>query len=105
LRALCLVSLWQLAFPFGQAAAFCRESLQSQSSGPCDSDPGVPFLFWKRNCMTQTFNAQFLAPHRANLSEGGSLKLFSDSLTPWREGQAWPHFAAADDCDGRKPFS
>jgi hypothetical protein len=74
------------------AAAFCRESLESQSQGPCEEDPGVPFLFWKRNCMTYRFNQQFfdLVPL---LSEAASRQVFKDSF------QAW-----ADVACGRRPF-
>ena len=36
--------------------AFCRESLASQSTGPCKDDPSALPLFWDRSCMTYVFN-------------------------------------------------
>ena len=58
------------------ASAFCRESLESQSSGPCVADPGVAFLTWERNCMTYRFNDQFFI-RMPRLTEAAVRKIFT----------------------------
>jgi hypothetical protein len=77
------------------AAAYCRESLNSQAEGPCMDAPGVPDLFWSRSCMTQRFNDQTFT--RINLlSEDEVRGAFSASFATW----------AAVDCGaGKKPFA
>jgi Matrixin len=76
-----------------RVSAFCRESLDSQSSGPCVDDPGVPNLFWTRSCMTYRFNSQVFG--RLNLlGETAVRATFEASFATW----------AAVDCGGKKPF-
>jgi hypothetical protein len=75
------------------ASAFCRESLESLSSGPCVANPGVAFLTWDRNCMTYRFNDQFFT-RMPRLTEAAVRKIFSTSYMTWAEV----------DCGGRKPF-
>jgi hypothetical protein len=75
------------------ASAFCRESLESQSSGPCVTDPGVAFLTWHRNCMTYRFNDQIFT-RLPRLTESAVRKIFNTSFMTW----------ANVNCSGRKPF-
>src|ERR1700761_9405800 len=85
IRAACLILL---ATPLlaSRARAFCRESLESQSSGPCDASPGVPFLYWKRNCMTYKFNAQFFSVI-TGLDEAHTRQAFDASFATWADVQ------------------
>jgi MYXO-CTERM domain-containing protein len=56
--------------------------------------PNVPFLFWKRACMTYRFNDQFF--NRVSLlTEPASRAIFAASFQTW----------AAVDCGSRRPFS
>jgi hypothetical protein len=76
------------------ASAYCRESLESQSQGPCDPNPDVPFLFWQRSCVTYKFNNLMFA-RMALLGETGVRAAFTAAFKTW----------ADVDCDGRQPFS
>jgi hypothetical protein len=89
--ALALTLLW--ARGATTASAFCRESLESQAQGPCTEEPGVPFLFWKRACMTYRFNDQFFK-NMPLLTPEASRAIFATSFQTW----------AAVNCGGRKPF-
>jgi hypothetical protein len=75
------------------ASAFCRESLQSQSQGPCVPAPGVAFLSWDRSCMTYRFNDQFFM-RMPRLGEVAVRQIFSTSYMTW----------ASVNCGGHKPF-
>ena len=91
--ALSAFALTALAGP-SSAAAFCRESLDSHAGGDCVEDPGVPFLFWKRACMTYRFNEDFFA-RVPLMTEDAIRQAFNASFETW----------AVVDCDGRKPFA
>jgi hypothetical protein len=70
------------AIDASQASAFCRESLESQSQGPCDPNPGVPFLFWQRTCMTYRFNDQIFT-RLTLLGETNVRAIFNTSFMSW----------------------
>ena len=92
--ALCTLSLCCLQLlATSHAAAFCRESLKSSAGGDCEEEPGVPFLTWKRGCMTYRFNDNFFTLIPA-LSETAIRETFTKSFDAW----------AAVDCGGRNPF-
>jgi hypothetical protein len=77
------------------AFAFCRESLESQSQGPCVDDPSIPNLFWTRGCMTYRFNDKvFGLLTRGFATEESVRAAFQASFDAW----------AAVDCSGKKPF-
>ena len=80
LQALALALFW--ADRPAVASAFCRESLDSGAQGPCIEDPNVPFLFWKRPCMTYRFNDQFFT-RLTLLSETAIRDIFSASFETW----------------------
>jgi hypothetical protein len=73
--------------------AFCRESLGSVSGGACDPNPGVPFLSWKRDCVTYRFNDQIFG-RLPRLTESAIRQTFRSSFGAW----------SAVACGGRKPF-
>ncbi len=77
-----------------RASAFCRESVESQSTGPCVERPGVALLHWTRSCLTQTFNNNFFASMRL-MPEQEIRDGFAESFQTW---------AAVDCGTGRKPF-
>jgi hypothetical protein len=77
----------------GKASAFCRESLESQSQGPCVPAPGVAFLTWDRSCMTYRFNDQIFM-RMPRLTESAVRQIFNTSFMAW----------ASVNCGGRKPF-
>jgi hypothetical protein len=78
-----------------RAAAYCRESLTTQSTGTCEIVAGVPDLFWSRSCMTQRFNDQTFS--RINLlSEDEVRGAFTAAFATW---------AAVDCGTGKTPFS
>jgi MYXO-CTERM domain-containing protein len=81
-----LVSSTVLAsLSFGsQAHAYCRESLESQSSGPCVETPGVPLLHWTRSCMTYVFNENIVA-RLPLLTEREIRDGFNESFSTWRK--------------------
>ena len=82
---LCTVALLAGALISGpdRAQAFCRESLASQSQGPCKDDPDALPLFWDRGCMTYVFNAQTwkLIP----MGESFVRQTFKASYQSWAE--------------------
>ena len=82
--AIWLIALALLAVAPTRASAYCRESLMSDSTGPCVAEPGVPFLFWKppRDCMTYRFNEQFWE-RVPLLSEAAIRQLFNTSFQAW----------------------
>ena len=86
---LCLLQLSMTS----RASAFCRESLESRAGGDCVEEPGVPFLTWKRGCMTYRFNDNFFSLIPL-LSETAIRQTFNASFDAW----------SAIDCGGRKPF-
>jgi hypothetical protein len=76
-----------------RAAAYCRESLLSQASGPCDEAPGVPFLFWTRPCFQYRFNAQAFT-HLHGFLESDVRETFAEGFRAW----------TSVECDGKRPF-
>jgi hypothetical protein len=84
-----------VSWPTRPAAAFCRESLMSQPSGPCIEMPGVPFLHWTRSCMTYVFNDQLFTRLGPEMNEAQIRKTFDDAYQTW---------ADVDCGDRRSPF-
>ena len=68
-----------------RALAYCRESLESQSQGPCVDDPDVPALYWERGCMTYVFNSQ--AFRRIPMGETFVRDSFKASYQSWADTQ------------------
>jgi len=68
-----------------RARAYCRESLESQSQGPCVEDASVPPLYWERGCMTYVFNAQ--AFKRIPMGESFVRQTFKTSYQTWADVQ------------------
>lgn len=91
LGAALLVAPWLSPAP---AFAYCRESIEAQSSGPCVETPGVPLLHWTRGCFTYVFNDRIveLLPL---LTEAELRAAFKASYDTWR---------AVDCGDGDSPF-
>jgi Matrixin len=87
----CVSSLWQASI----AHAYCRETVEAESSGPCIEEPGVPLLHWKRGCMTYAINDR--VPERLELmTEAEIRRALAASFEAWREV----------DCGARgEPFS
>jgi Matrixin len=88
-----LLGSWLLSLPAQPAAAYCRETIMSQPSGPCVEEEGVPLLHWTRPCLTYVFNDQLfnrLLPMR----ESEIRATFEQSY------QAW----ADVDCGSSSPF-
>jgi hypothetical protein len=75
------------------AAAFCRESAESDKQGDCIEAPVAPLLFWKRSCITYSFNEHFFT-HMTRLNEDQTRAIFRASFATW----------AAVECQGRAPF-
>jgi hypothetical protein len=63
--------------------AFCRETVESQPSGPCVEPEGVPRLIWKRSCLSYVFNDQLFA-RMPMLSEAEVRSIFEMSFATWR---------------------
>jgi Matrixin len=78
----------------GHANAYCRETVDTQSVGPCIEEPGSPRLFWKQSCMTYVFNEDFWERMLPLLTESQIRATFEQSFQTW----------ADVDCDGRAPF-
>lgn len=88
-----LLGMGLLSWPTQPAAAYCRESVMSESSGPCIEQEGVPLLHWTRPCMTYVFNDQ-LFERLLPMRESEIRATFEQSYQTW----------ADVDCDGRSPF-
>jgi hypothetical protein len=87
----CLV--WLFALWPARASAYCRESLSSQATGPCDPAPGVPFLYWQRSCLTYHLNDQIFA-HIPLLPEQRLRAALDAAFASW----------ADVNCRGKRPF-
>ncbi len=93
LRVAAVVGLVAAVCGPAPAAAFCRESVMSQPSGPCVETPGVPLLHWTRPCMTYVFN-DALFERLSLLTEAEIRATFDAAYQTW----------ADVDCGGRAPF-
>jgi hypothetical protein len=81
-----------LAWPASDAHAYCRESISSDSMGPCVDSPHP--LFWTRGCLTYTFNDQLFS-RLPLMTEKETRDGFNESFNTWR---------AVDCGDGPSPF-
>lgn len=77
-----LVLLTWIAGP-ERVHAYCRESLASQSQGPCKDDPTAIALFWDRSCMTYVFNAQTFK--QIPMGESFVRQTFKSSYQSWAD--------------------
>jgi hypothetical protein len=68
------------------AQAFCRETVDSSSEGPCDESSTKPALFWDRSCVTYTFNDQTFK-RLVPMTEGDIRTAFSTSFQSWADVQ------------------
>jgi hypothetical protein len=69
----------------GRASAYCRESLESQSTGDCVESPSVPPLYWERGCMSYVFNSQTWK--RIPMGESFVRQTFKASYQSWADVQ------------------
>jgi hypothetical protein len=88
-----LAVLLLLAPPVQKAAAYCRSTVASGTTGVCSAVPNSPFLNWRRSCVTYTFNDKAFTRLQP-LTEAATRQIFSASFTTW----------AVTNCSGRKPF-
>ncbi|HKU40325.1 MAG TPA: matrixin family metalloprotease, partial [Polyangiales bacterium] len=94
LRTAAWVTVLVAASSAAQVHAFCRESVMSQSSGPCVETEGVPLLHWTRSCLTYVFNDQLFS-RLPLLKENEIRSTFNQSYESW---------ADVDCGDERSPF-
>ncbi|HEX7478996.1 MAG TPA: matrixin family metalloprotease [Polyangiales bacterium] len=67
-----------------RAAAYCRETVDAQSTGPCVEKAGAARLHWTRSCLTQVFNDQFFA-RTPLISEAEIRSEFHQSFQTWAD--------------------
>jgi Matrixin len=76
-------STWLLLLATGEASAFCRSTLRKQVLDVCNDEPSDIGFFWKRSCLTYTFNEQFFA-QLPLLSEAEIREAFRQAFASWR---------------------
>jgi Matrixin len=93
IRGVAYVTLLLATAGPSRASAFCRESVMSEPSGPCEESPDFPLLHWTRDCLTYVFNDQLFS-RLLPLTEAEIRSTFNTSFQTW----------ADVDCSGRAPF-
>jgi len=70
------------------AHAYCRETVDAGSEAPCDENSTATALFWKRSCLTYTFNTNVFT--RIQGGEAFVRQVFEDSFQTWADVRCVP---------------
>jgi len=70
------------------AYAYCRETVNAGSEAPCDENSTATALFWKRNCLTYSFNANVFS--RISGGEAFVRQVFNTAFQTWADVRCVP---------------